>query len=268
MKKPKISIIMSAYNEGATIHYAIESIQAQTFSCWELIVVDDGSIDETRSIIKSYVDSDSRIKLIENVSNIGLPLSLNKAIKHSKADLIARADADDINIINRLEVQYSYMIKNQDVDVLGTGAWLLGKDGKRIDKPVLLENFKRGSRASVIKPFFFHPSVMIRKSFFKKVGVYDGVYLLAEDLELWIRGSNMGCIYENIALPLIEYRTGGYVKSWKSIFIRTKTLAKIVKKHNVINGYLSVLTLLLHSALIKLNLYKPKSLKNNGGQCK
>jgi hypothetical protein len=109
---------------------------------------------------------------------------------------------------------------------------------------------------------------MIRKSFFKKVGVYDGIYLLAEDLELWIRGSNMGCIYENIALPLIEYRTDGYVKSWKSIFIRTKTLAKIVKKHNVINGYLSVLTLLLHSALIKLNLYKPKSLKNNSGQYK
>ena len=256
---------MSAYNEDATIHCAIESIQAQTFSCWELIIVDDGSIDETRSIIKSYADSDSRIKLIENEGNIGLPLSLNKAIKHSKADLIARADADDINIINRLKVQYSYMVNNQDVDVLGTGAWILGKDGKRIDKPVLLAAYKGKGRISIIKPFFFHPSVMIRKSFFKKVGLYNSSYLLAEDLELWIRGAIMGSKYENIEEPLIEYRANGYVKSWRSIFIRIKTLTMIVKKHNVVNGHLSVLALLLYSILIKLNFYMPKSLKNNGG---
>lgn len=252
---------MSAYNEVDTICQAIESIQAQTFSCWELIVVDDGSLDGTRSTIKSYADSDSRIKLIENASNIGLPLSLNKAIKYSKAGLIARADADDMYAINRLEIQYSYMIKNQDIDVLGTGAWLLGKDGVRINRPVLLKTSKGVNLISIIRPYFFHPSVMIRRSFFEKVGVYDGNYLLAEDLELWIRGARAGCVYENLDLPLIEYRTGGYAKGWKSIFIRAKTLMKIVKKYNVINGYLSVLVLLMHSILIKLNLYKPSSLR-------
>ena len=95
---------MSAYNESATIQRAIESIQAQTFSCWELIIVDDGSIDDTRSIIESFADSDSRIKLIENEGNIGLPSSLGKAHNHFKANLIARVDVDDTNIINSLEV--------------------------------------------------------------------------------------------------------------------------------------------------------------------
>jgi glycosyltransferase involved in cell wall biosynthesis len=261
MKLPKISIIMSAFNEGSRIRYAIESIQSQTFSSWDLIIVDDGSFDETSSIIKSYAHLDDRIKLIQNVNNIGLPSSLNKAIKYSKASLIARSDADDINISNRLEIQYAYMSKHPEVDILGTGAWLLGEDGDRINEPILLNQSREVVKNPLIRSYFFHPSVIIRRSFFNKIGYYNERYLLAEDLELWIRGLSAGCVYENIAEPLIEYRTGGYVKSWKSIFIRTRTLTRIVKKYNITNGYLTAAILLFHSSLIKLRLYRPKSLR-------
>ena len=261
MKKPKISIIMSAYNEGATIHYAIESIQAQTFSCWELIVVDDGSIDETRSIIKSYADSDSRIILIENGKNLGLPTSLNKAIKLSKSDFIARADADDFNMPLRLEKQYKYISKHANVDILGTGAFLIYKQNNCNNRLSLLDAKIPDFKVSLISPYFFHPSVIIRRSFFEKVGLYDESFFLAQDLDLWIRGAKLGAGYYNLQEPLIKYTIGDNDRGYGYLATKMKILLKISKKHKVNLGRVTVYILFIRSILVKLNIYTPKSAK-------
>ena len=103
---PKVSIVMAAYNEERDIGRAVESILAQTFIDWELIIVDDGSTDATADVVRRYAEKDSRINLVRNVTNLKLPASLNRGIGLAQADLIARADADDTNLPERLSKQY------------------------------------------------------------------------------------------------------------------------------------------------------------------
>ena len=101
-----ISVIMSAYNSEETIKETINSILNQTYKDFELIIVNDKSTDNTESIIKSF--KDERIKLINNKKNLGLPASLNKAIKVAKGKYVARMDADDVMLHGRLEKQLAF----------------------------------------------------------------------------------------------------------------------------------------------------------------
>jgi glycosyltransferase EpsE len=129
---PKVSIVMAAYNEERDIGRAVESILAQTFIDWELIIVDDGSTDATADVVRRYAEKDSRINLVRNVTNLKLPASLNRGIGLAQADLIARADADDTNLPERLSKQYEYMQAHPEIDVLGTAAYLLDEAGDRV----------------------------------------------------------------------------------------------------------------------------------------
>ena len=132
MQNPLISILLASYNEQSYIADSIRSIQNQTLENWELIIIDDCSSDETVKIIKNFLKIDNRIKLIINKKDLGLAASLNIALRNAKADYIARADADDINLRERLQKQYDYLINNQNIDIVGTGAWLLNREGKRV----------------------------------------------------------------------------------------------------------------------------------------
>ena len=207
---PKISIVMAAYNEELTISKAIDSICAQTFNDWELIIIDDGSTDSTADVVRRYIDKDSRIRFVRNKTNMKLPTSLNKGIRLAKADLIARADADDINLPERLAKQFAFMQAHPEVDVLGTGAYLLDATGKRINAVLLQQTHENFEKLPLIKTHFFHPSVMIRRRFFEVAGYYNTSFLRAEDKELWLRGLNLGCRYANLEEPLIEYSTNEY----------------------------------------------------------
>ena len=95
----------------------------QTFTDFELVIVNDGSTDDSHRIINSY--NDNRIRVINNEKNLGLSKSLNRGLKLCKGDLIARMDADDISMDNRLEKHYRYLKENKGVDVLGGKQYLL-----------------------------------------------------------------------------------------------------------------------------------------------
>lgn len=103
MRVPLISILMAVYNEEKSILKSIKSIQNQTFKNWELIIIDDCSKDKTFKLISKLIFKNSKIKLIKNSRNLGLSESLNKGIKLARAKYIARADADDINLPDRLK---------------------------------------------------------------------------------------------------------------------------------------------------------------------
>ena len=226
-QSPKISVVMAAYNEERDIGRALDSIIAQTFTDWELIVIDDGSTDATTSIVRRYADSDSRIKLTCNDTNLELSASLNKGIGLAQAGIIARADADDINLPERLAKQYAFLKANDDVDVLGTGAYLLDETGRRVSTFSHPLTHAELEALPFLKIQFFHPSVMIRRRFFEQVGLYDPSYPNAEDKEIWLRGLNVGCRYANLQEPLIEYSTDGFVKSWRSITRNSLSLVRM-----------------------------------------
>ena len=112
---PDISVIMSVYNGEAYLTEAVESIINQTFKNWELIVINDCSTDSTAEILSSFALKDKRIKVYTNEVNLKLPSSLNKAISLSSGKYVARMDADDICLPERLEKQFKFMEENRDV---------------------------------------------------------------------------------------------------------------------------------------------------------
>ena len=260
---PKISIVMAAYNEENDIGKALESILAQTFSDWELIVIDDGSTDATATIVRRYAEKDSRIRLVCNEENLELSASLNKGIELAQSDLIARADADDINLPERLSMQYEYLAEHHEIDVLGTAAYLLDVNGHRVSSYAYPQTHAELESLSFLKDYFFHPSVMIRRRFFETAGLYDAHYPNAEDKELWLRGQSVGCHYANLPESLIEYSTDGFVKSWRLRLKHALSLLRIAKNLKIKNGYILTFVLFAYTSAIKLKIYKPKSLRSN-----
>ena len=253
---------MAAYNEEKDIGRAIDSIVAQTFTDWELIVIDDGSTDGTVDVVRAFAEKDSRIMLVRNDTNLELSASLNKGIGLARADLIARADADDVNLPERLAKQYQYFQANQETDVLGTAAYLLDEAGERARVYSYPQTHDELKALSFLKMPFFHPSVMLRKRFFDTAGSYDPRYPNAEDKEIWLRGLSVGCIYANLPEPMIEYSTDGFIKSWRSIMKHARSLLRMAKSLKVERGFRHALLLIAYTAAIKLRIYRPKSLRS------
>ena len=186
MKTPEISIIMSVYNGEEYLAETIESVMNQTFTDWELIVINDCSKDSTAEILAHYSEKDERIKVHPNEVNLRLPTSLNKAISLSSGKYIARMDADDICLPDRLEKQFKFMEENPDVSLsscrfmtVKNGVYASGGAGGRCDSKAL------GAMLLVANPIL-HPGVIARAEILKKFG-YDPANTCTEDLELWTR---------------------------------------------------------------------------------
>ncbi|HKQ33129.1 MAG TPA: glycosyltransferase family A protein, partial [Thermodesulfobacteriota bacterium] len=118
---PKVTVLMTVYNGEKFLNEAIDGILNQTFRDFEFLIINDGSTDGSREIIKSY--KDPRINLVDNESNIGLTASLNRGLSLAGGEYIARQDADDISLPERLEKQISILERNPDIALLGS--WYL-----------------------------------------------------------------------------------------------------------------------------------------------
>jgi glycosyltransferase EpsE len=202
---PKISVIMGVYNGEVHLRTAIESILNQTFMDFEFIICDDGSKDDSAKIVSDYAMNDNRIVLIRNQINLGLAASLNKCIDVAKSELIARMDADDISHANRLEIQFDYLMKNSNIDILGTAIKVF--DG-RGSYGFSYKN-KSYNKANVFRNnFFFHPTVMMKKSMLIAIKGYtvENYTYRTEDYDLWCKAVYNGFIGFNLSTPLLDYR--------------------------------------------------------------
>lgn len=201
---PQVSVILPVYNAQSYLRESIDSILAQSFEDFELIIVNDGSTDDSLGIISSYADK--RIILI-NQENAGLPISLNRAIRVAKGQYLARQDADDVSSPNRLEEQVAYLDAHPQCALLGTWADILVENtptDRGLNHPHLNGDIQ-------IKLLFFncfvHSSVMIRKIALEKSGLYpeDPEKFPPEDYDLWLR---IAKYFElaNLPKPLLQYR--------------------------------------------------------------
>lgn len=203
-KNPFVSVVMPVYNSERYIAEAIESILNQTYKNFEFIIIEDGSTDRSVEIIKRYAKKDKRIRLIRNKENLRICKTLNKGIKLSKGEYIARMDSDDISYPLRLEKQVKFMEENKEVSVLG--GWI-----KIIDIINGEEYVRRysGKDSQLKKDIFFfspfaHPVVMIRKDSLR-VLKYDSDYPNSQDLDLWFKLGERGK-FSNIQEVLLDYR--------------------------------------------------------------
>jgi glycosyltransferase involved in cell wall biosynthesis len=182
--KPTISVGIPFYNAEKFLVYAIQSILCQSYTNWELILVDDGSTDNSLKIAKEFAYKDKRIKVLCDGENKKLPYRLNQLIKASEGKFIARMDADDIMHPCRLEIQLKYLLDNDQVDLVSTGL-------VSIDDQNRVCGFRRvdSLTTGISKPFKFniaHPTVMARKEWYLR-NLYSLDYPRAEDFELWCR---------------------------------------------------------------------------------
>jgi len=192
---------MPAYNTEKYIQNSIESILNQSYINFELIIIDDGSIDQTLNIINSF--KDKRIHFYQNKTNIGIIESLNKAIDVANGEYIARMDADDIAHIDRLKLQFHEFKKNEALILCGS--WYKVLYNKSIIKKVKLPTNSNEIKARLLfNNQICHPSVMIKSNHLKKFK-YNIKHIGCEDFGLWNVLKDKGD-FVNIPLPLLTYR--------------------------------------------------------------
>lgn len=199
----KVSVVMPVYNGKKYMTYALNSILAQTFTDWELIVVNEfDSVDGSYELINEYIKKDRRIKLIQNTTKLGLAESLNEGIRHAEGDYIARMDADDWSHPMRFEKQVAYLDLHPNVGVLGTWQHHFGKRDWYHCPP----RYSDKCMATLLFDCnLCHSTVMMRKRTIEEYNLfYDPQYSI-EDFELWSRFMAYGEIV-NIPEVLGEYR--------------------------------------------------------------
>ena len=201
--KPKISVIMSVYNGMPFLKEAVESVLKQTYKNFEFIIIDDGSKDKSWQHLKSL--KDARIKIIKNKKNLGLAASLNKALRHTLGDYVARMDADDVSYPERLTTQIKYMEKNPQIDICGSFVSVIDKDGKiigQIKKPLTDSKIKK---ELFWLPPLLHPTWFARKEVFEKLNGYDEKWDYVEDFEFLTRARDF--TMANIPKNLVLFRS-------------------------------------------------------------
>lgn len=200
---PLVSVNMAVYNGEKYIAEAIESVLDQTYKNFELIIANDGSTDETVSIVKRY--QDERIRLINNSKNSGLANIRNLALKYSKGKYIAILDSDDIALPNRLEEQVAFMEAHPDFGLLGSWYQCIDAEGRILNKtekyPASWEDIPA---ILLFHNYFGQSAVMLRKSCIEDI-LYRPEFPPAEDYDLWARISQR-CKVWNLQKVLIHYR--------------------------------------------------------------
>ena len=227
-----ISVILPVYNSEKYILEAIQSILNQTYTNFELIILDDGSTDNTLSIVRNF--DDKRISVLKSVKNYGIVYQLNKGIDNSNGEFIARMDADDISYPDRFQKQIDFLNTNPQIDVLGSFA-------KKIGEEVGLIQYKynKPKQISFLLNFYcymLHPTVMMRKRILSKFK-YSSDYPLAEDYGLWCQINNGNNLYI-LDEVLLDYRIHNEQtnKSDKRLKVQFDSVLK-VKKDIKFNGF-------------------------------
>lgn len=203
LNNPKISILMPAYNAENYIAGAIASVLMQTFTDFELLIINDGSTDLTKQIIESF--NDTRIILI-NQANSGISNALNTGLAHARSEYIARFDADDICNTTRLQKQFNFLFSNPEYVIVGSDAEYVSEGGDHL----CFFACKGHNHEEIIKDIysncpFIHSCVMYRKEAVIKCGGYPVHAHTFEDYLLWIELIKHGMFY-NLPLPLIKVR--------------------------------------------------------------
>jgi glycosyltransferase involved in cell wall biosynthesis len=205
-QNPRVSVIMAVHNNCQYVERAVDSILMQTFVQFELIIVNDGSTDQTLEIISNKAEKDARIKIISQ-ENMGLTRSLNRALNVASGEFIARMDGDDESVPDRFALQVHFLETHPDAVVVGSWVTYINESGRSLFTrryPTThqeIENAHLGGYGGFVN----HSSAMIRASALRQVSGYDESFPKAQDYDLWMRLTKIGEI-QNLPKPLLRYR--------------------------------------------------------------
>jgi glycosyltransferase involved in cell wall biosynthesis len=240
----KVTIGIPFFNNEQTLELSIRSVINQTFKEWELILIDDGSTDQSAIVAKKMSNLDSRIRLISDGRNKGLVYRLNQIIDLAQGEYIARMDSDDVMLPERLEKQIEVFINNSNVDIVSTAAYTIDEN----DNPVGIRDTDKLSFDDIKifkKSFLIHPSILVKKEWYKR-NKYNDKYLRAEDYELWCRTYKFTFFFR-ITEPLMLYREGNV--SVKNYLLSMKALRMVYIDYSNSLTYKQLILLILFTYL-------------------
>ena len=200
VRTPRVTVLMPVYNAEAYLREAIDSILSQTFTDFEFLIIDDGSTDSSADIIRSY--DNPRIRFIQNDRNLKLTTTLNKGLDLAHGEYVARMDADDISLPERLAKQVAFMDTHPAVGIVGVWAKAFGEASFLIPHPADAEVCRT---KLLFDSCLVHPAVLLRSSFFDTHKLRYRDFPGMEDYELWQRTA---CLFPLTNIPdyLFRYR--------------------------------------------------------------
>jgi len=202
-ERPRVTVLMSAYNAERFVGEAVESVLGQTFHDFEFLIFEDKSADTTLQVLRSYADH--RIRLVENRENRGLTKNLVTGMEMARGEFVARMDADDVCMPERLAAQVAHMDQHPDISVLGSAVTFFTEVGKEFvaHQPLEHEEIK----CALFYGFtMLHPSVIVRRADFEKHGLtYDPAFRVSQDHDLWTRAIRK-VRFANVHEPLLKMR--------------------------------------------------------------
>jgi glycosyltransferase involved in cell wall biosynthesis len=230
---PLVTVLMPCYNAMPFLKEAMDSIVNQTYRNLEILCINDGSSDETGEILEEYACHDSRIKVIHNEENLKLIKTLNKGVGLAQGEFIARMDADDIAVTDRIERQLQFFQNNPDTDIVSTALIVITESGKEIRRSRHRQHLPL---SCLFASFFYmptgHPDIMGKSSVFKKnLYLFDDHALHTEDYELWSRLLRKGYKIRNMDDYLLMFRRNQNSVSNKYTEIQDTNYIKCVQIH-------------------------------------
>lgn len=219
MDNPKVSIIIATYNYARYLPMAIDSVLKQTFQDFQLIIVNDGSTDDTDGMIRPYLENPKVRYVVQK--NQGQAVAFNNGIAQSTGELIAFLDADDIWMPNKLEKQITCLEKNPNIDFCYTNSFYMDYCGKIYGTPMIKNHIESHSPDQImLENDILTPSaVMMRRSLLKAVGPFRNG-MVCSDHDMWVRCAEIGGRMEFLSEALMAYRNhtsqiNRSYKNWK-----------------------------------------------------
>lgn len=232
---PRVSVLLPVYNAEAYVGDAVRSILAQTFTDFELIVIDDGSTDASPRILADLARGDARVRLTSR-PNRGNIATLNELIDLARGEYFARMDHDDIAFPERFACQVEFLDSHPEVVAAGSRALFIDDEGLPLMVAMHHYSHEQIERA-LMKPELgiVHPSVMMRAAACRAIGGYRAEYPHAEDLDFFLRLGELGRL-ENMPEPLLQYRTHPSSVSARHMEVQWQSAKKAVEAALVRRG--------------------------------
>ncbi|CAH0334862.1 Undecaprenyl-phosphate 4-deoxy-4-formamido-L-arabinose transferase [Flavobacterium sp. CECT 9288] len=250
----KISVVIPMYNSSKTILMTLNSIKKQTILPYEVIIIDDGSLDESSTIVEDFISNNSTLNIqLVKKTNGGVSTARNAGIKLAKGDWIALLDSDDEWLINKLERQIQVLSENPEIDFLGTN-----RNGEYFDK-ILWKKLSVLTRISpkllMIKFIFVVPTVIFKKEIISDVGYFDETQKYAEEGNYFIRiAQKYNCFLLNESLVLTGDGKAHFGHSGLSGNLKEMEKGELKNLKDALN--LKIINVLEYSCLVVFSILK------------
>ena len=216
---PKVSILIPSFNEApATIRESLDAIKAQIFQDYECLVIDESTDPVKAMAIQDECANDPRFRYLHPDYRLGLAGSLNLGLGLARGAFLARCDADDISLPDRLDLQVQYLDNHPEVGVLGGAMEIIDDNGCTTGLRAYPLRHEDIESSMMLTNAMAHPTVMFRRDLPERYGAYDPAFKFSEDLELWLRWLNAGVRFANLPDTLLKYRqqvTSRHSDNWR-----------------------------------------------------